>query len=70
MKTIKISKAMEKKIVAFCADELNYHINESGCANEYKDEIKAQIYLLEQLGYADMAREYKEQYEEELKNYR
>ncbi len=65
MKVIKISSKMERKIVAFCDDELNYHINESGCANEYKDEIEAQIYLLNQLGYTDMADDYKKQYEAE-----
>ncbi len=63
MKTIKISSEMEKKIVAFCDDELNYHINESGCADEYEDEIEAEIYLLNQLGYVDMANDYKAQYE-------
>jgi hypothetical protein len=38
-KTITISDELEKLIVAFCDDELNYHINESGCAEEYHHEI-------------------------------
>lgn len=62
-KTIRISDSLEDKIVAFCDDELNYHINESGCAQEYEDEILAQIELLNLLGYTDMASRYAEDYE-------
>lgn len=62
-KTIRISDSLEDKIVAFCDDELNYHINESGCAHEYEDEILAQIELLRLLGYTDMAAGYAEDYE-------
>ena len=63
-KIIEISPELEKDIVDFCDDELNYHINESGCADEYETEIKAQIELLRLLGYDDMANEYKDEYEE------
>lgn len=61
-KTINISASLEKSIVAFCNDELNYHINESGCANEYDSEIKAQIELLRLLGHTQMADDYAAQY--------
>ncbi len=62
-KTITISDELESKIIRFCDDELNYHINESGCTDEYQDEIMAQIELLRLLGKTDMA----DQYEEENK---
>ena len=62
-KTISISDELESKIIRFCDDELNYHINESGCPDEYQDEILAQIELLRLLGKTDMA----DQYEEENK---
>lgn len=68
MKNIKVSSEMERKIIAFCDDELNYHINESGCADEYEDEIEAEIFLLTQLGCTDIADHYKEQYEAFKKN--
>lgn len=55
---ITINHDLEKKIVAFCDDELNYHINECGCAEEYKDEIEAQIELLRLMGYDEMADRY------------
>ncbi len=52
----------KKRTIAFCKDELNYHINESGCADEYHDEICAQIELLYRLGDECSARKYKNQY--------
>ena len=62
MKTITISTELEKEIYDFCDDELNYHINESGCAEEYEAEILAQIELLKLLGYTDLAEGYEEDY--------
>lgn len=62
-KTITISDELEKLIVDFCDDELNYHINESGYAAEYDGEIKAQIELLKLLGYDTMASDYMKDYE-------
>lgn len=64
---IRISEDLEKRIVAFCDDELNYHINDSGCADEYDEEIRAQIELLQLLGYGEMAEDYETQYNEWLK---
>lgn len=69
-KTIKISDDLERKIYDFCMDELNYHIYECGCAEEYEDEIEAQIQLLSLLGYKDKAYEFSkgfEEYMDELK---
>ena len=65
-KTITITPALERDIVAFCDDELNYHINESGCPEEYKSEINAQIELLRLLGYDDMSESYKTQFQNAL----
>lgn len=67
-KTITITPAHERDIVNFCDDELNYHINESGCPGEYRSEINAQIKLLQLLGHDDMAMSYKEQFKNALKN--
>ena len=67
MKTIKINKKLENKIIAFCDDELNYHINESECAEQYHDEIMAQIELLMLLGCLNMANKYIKQYEDQIK---
>lgn len=61
-KTIKIRPQLEECIYDFCDDELNYHINESGCAEDYEYEIMAQIELLELLGYKDTAEEYRHDY--------
>lgn len=63
-KTIKVTPKMEEKIVAFCKDELNYHIHESGCPEEYKDECDAEIFLLKSLGYEDDAAKFKEEFKE------
>jgi hypothetical protein len=54
---------MEDKIYDFCDDELNYHINESCCADEYAGE--AEIYILRQLGYNKEA----DTYEQQMKEY-
>lgn len=64
--TIEISEELEKLIVDFCNDELNYHINESGCAEEYKEEIDAQLELLRLLGYNTMREDYLEDYKQYL----
>lgn len=68
-KTITISPELESKIVDFCDDELNYHINESGCAEEYETEITAQIELLRLLGHDDLANAYQDYFDEYMKNY-
>lgn len=65
-KTITISDELAKRIVDFCEDELNYHINESGCADEYDSEIKAQVELLDLLGYSDRADKYRNEYQSYL----
>lgn len=65
MKTIKIPDDMVSKIIDFCDDELNYHINESGCAEQYQGESEAEIFLLRELGQDSMA----DHYEEQLKEY-
>ena len=67
--TININKELEDKIVAFCDDELNYHINESGCADEYQDEIEAQIELLRLMGYTRMADDYEAQFAEYMADF-
>ena len=69
-KTIRITPALERDIVAFCRDELNYHINESGCAEEYASEIKAQIKLLALLGYEGEADGYNDDFKKCMKKYR
>lgn len=66
MKTIQIDDELEKKIVKFCDDELNYHINESRCVDEYEDECFAQIELLKLLGYVATAKEYEDQLSRKL----
>lgn len=48
-RTIHISEELEKRILDFCKDELEYHICESGCAEQYHSEILAQIELLKLL---------------------
>lgn len=69
MKTITISPELESKIVAFCDDELNYHIGESGCAEEYEDEITAQIELLRLLGHNDLVTKYQDYFDEYMSEY-
>ena len=66
MKTIKISASLERDIIAFCDDELAYHINGSGCVNEYKKEIRAQIRLLQLLGEKEKAERFNEQFKEAM----
>ena len=60
-KEILVTEEMVQKIYDFCTDELNYHINESRCAEEYADEAEAEIYLLRQLGYHQEADDYERQ---------
>ena len=65
-KTITISDELDKKIVDFCNDELNYHINESRFADEYEDETTAQIELLRLLGYKEMADKYESDFKSKM----
>ena len=60
--TIEISEELKDKIIDFCTDELNYHINECDFADEYDTEIVAQIELLYRLGEKKLARDYKLDY--------
>lgn len=60
---INISAALAEKIVDFCKNELQYHIHESRCSEEYKEESETQIELLKLLGHSELA----EKYDEELK---
>ena len=59
---VNFNETLKNRTIAFCEDELNYHINESGCANEYHDETCAEIELLYRLGKERSARSYKRQY--------
>ncbi len=68
MTTVKFSKKLADRTIAFCKDELNYHIRESGCAKEYHEETLAEIELLFRLGEKESAEEYKNQYLEELED--
>lgn len=62
-KTISVSRILEEKLVKAFDDELNYHINESGCPEAYQTEITAKIELLKLLGFNDMAKRYEKQNE-------
>ena len=59
---IEFSNKLRKRTIAFCDDELNYHINESGCATDYHDEILAQIEILFLLGETEPAEQYAFEY--------
>ncbi len=63
---VEFSSTLKKRTIAFCDDELNYHINDSGCANEYNGEILAQLEILYLLGEKDLAEQYKNDYSEVL----
>ena len=65
---VKFSPSLASRTISFCLDELNYHIDESGCAEEYHDEILAQIELLFQLGEKDDAKTWLESYKEKLED--
>lgn len=67
-KIISLNEEQVNRIVHFCKDELDYHINESGCADEYHGEILAEIELLHKLGEVSAAREFKRQYVSELRD--
>ena len=60
--TIEISDALKERIIYFCNDELNYHIWESCCANEYHDEILAEIELLFLVGEKEKALDFAKLY--------
>ena len=62
MKTVTVTSDLERRIVNFCDDELNYHINETIDPTEYESEIMAQIELLSLLGKRAMAEAYREAY--------
>ena len=68
-KTIYIPEDLEKAIVDFCNDECIYHIFESGCADQYGTEIKAQIKLLRLLGYDDKATLFENAFNEWMEEY-
>lgn len=59
---VEFNEELKARTIAFCDDELNYHINESDCAEEYHGETCAEIELLYRLGEEDAARSYKKQY--------
>ena len=65
---VKFSPSLASRTISFCLDELNYHIDESGCAEEYHDEILAQIELLFQLGEKDDAKMWLDSYKERLED--
>ena len=64
---VEFSPSLKKRTIEFCDDELNYHINDSGCAWEYHNEITSQIEILVLLGEKDMAEGYADDYMEYLK---
>lgn len=55
-------KSLKEYTIGLCEDELNYHVNKSGCADEYHGDICVEIELLYRLGAEDSATSYKEQY--------
>ncbi len=59
---VTFDEKLTSRTIAFCKDELNYHINESGCANQYHDETIAELELLYRLGEENLAENYKNQY--------
>lgn len=65
MKNISITPSLEKDIVKFCDEELNYLINE--CLHGYIDsenEIKTLIEVLKLLGHTEMSLAYEKQYQD------
>ncbi len=64
---IEISKKLEERLIDSCHDELNYHIHESGCADEYHAENLAEIEMLYRLGLRRHARRLKTEYHRKLK---
>ena len=61
---IEVSDKLKERTIEFCDDELNYHIGESYCANEYHTEILAEIEILFLLGEKEKALEYAKLYQE------
>lgn len=47
---IYLDEKNQLRTMAFCQDELDYHIYDSGCAWQYHDEIMAELEILCQLG--------------------
>ena len=55
MKKINVSEDMERKIIDYCYNRLDYLFNESGCIKEHLDEIEIEIFLARELWCKDMA---------------
>ncbi len=64
---IEFNNELIEKTIAFCNDELEYHLKDSGCANEYHNENLAEIEILSLIGEKENALEYANWY---LKNSR
>ena len=65
---IEFNDALRGKTIAFCNDELDYHISEC-CAIDYHNEILAQIEILFLLGEVKSARQYAFEYGNEVMGY-
>ena len=65
MRTIKVPDEMAQKIIAFCEDELSWHINDCE-ADEYVDESEAEIFLLRELGEKESADNWEAELNEHL----
>ena len=59
---VDFNEALIERTKVFCDDELNYHINECSYAEEYNNEILAEIEILYRIGYEDLASDYYEEY--------
>lgn len=59
MAAIELSKKQAKKVRRFLCGELNYQIYESHAAGDYRQEIKAELLLLEKLGKKKRAKRYR-----------
>ncbi len=58
MKDILINSKLESVLVRMLEKELQYFINESGCALEYEENCRAKIELLRLMGYRELAGKY------------
>ncbi len=67
-KTITISPELEERIVESFMAELDYHIYESGCVDEYQTEINTQIDLLRLLGHTDLVKMYEKDNKDAMKD--
>ncbi len=63
---VNFSERLRLNTIEFCDDELNYHINDSGCADEYDNEICCQIEILYLLGKKKLAKDYMNNYRRRL----